>query len=403
MKVAQINSVCGIGSTGRICAETARLLKARGDECRIFFGREKMGKGSEEFARKFGNRATNVLHYFTRILFDDDGKGSYFQTRKLLRELKKFQPDVVHVHNLHGHYIHYKQLMDFLAENNIPTVFSLYDCWNFTGNCTHFDYIGCEKWKIQCENCPHQSKYPMDRFWLDCSARNYQKKRAAMARIRNKCIAPGSYWMESLVRQSFLKDSQICTVQSGIDLTRFQPVQTDLKERYGVQDKHIVLFVAGQWTKMKGSEYLPKLIEKLPDSYQAVVIGNLKDKNLVLPERTIYIPHTNSMEEMVAWYSAADVYVNLTLQETLGLTNIEALACGTPVVTFDSGGCAECVNEKCGIVVPRSDLDGVFAAVQEIVEHRQISVEECLKKSRQFHISNYRKYLELYDRMCQQG
>ncbi len=398
MKVVLINSVCGIRSTGRICSETAGMLKARGDDCLVFFGRVKAGAGCEEFACKFGNIVTNVFHYFTRMLFDDDGKGSYFVTKRMIRKIKAYDPDVIHIHNLHGHYIHYGLLMDFLAESGIPTVFSFYDCWMFTGNCTHFDYIGCNKWETMCEDCPNQSKYIFDKYWLDASKKNYISKRAAMERIKNKYITPGSYWMEGLVRRSFLKDCDIRTVQSGVDLGKFKPNYTDIRQEYDLKDKHIVLCVASNWTKEKGIDYLPKLADELPDGYKIVVVGNIKSKNFTLPEGVIHIPQTNSLEELTAWYTAADVYVNLTLQETLGLTNIEALACGTPVVTFNSGGSPECVDETCGIVVARGDIQGAARAVENIVTNNLFSSQACCDRAQRFDKNLcYLKYIELYD------
>lgn len=400
MKVVLINSVCGIRSTGKICSETAQMLIDRGDECLVFFGREQMGAGCEKFARKIGNRLTNVLHYFTRILFDDDGKGSFFPTLRLIRQIKKFNPDIIHILNLHGHYVNYRLLMNYLAKSKKPVMFSFFDTWMFTGNCTHFDYIGCEKWQTLCENCPHQSKYPCDKYWLDNATRNYKFKKKCMEKIENKCITPGSFWMESLVRKSFLGNCDIRAVQSGIDLKKFKISESDIRENYGINDKFIILCVASTWTKVKGLEYLNKLADKLPRDCKVAVIGKIKDERYQLSDNIIHIERTNDVAELSKWYSAADVYVNLTLQETLGLTNIEALACGIPVVTFNSGGCPECVDENCGIAIPRGDIDGIIQAIQKIKKDRPFSAESCVKKSLEFDKNLcYEKYIKIYEEL----
>ena len=186
MRVLMVNSVCGIRSTGRICSETAQMLIDRGDECLVMFGRENLGAGSERFGRKYGNFFTNVLHYLIQMLFDDDGAGSYFVTKKMVRDIKKFAPDIVHLHNIHGHFVNYSLLMKYLAKSNVPVVFSFYDCWMFTGNCCHFDYYGCDKWKTQCKDCPIQNKYPFDKLYMlqhfmnnTFENLNYQKLSAA--------------------------------------------------------------------------------------------------------------------------------------------------------------------------------------------------------------------------------
>lgn len=395
MRVVQINSVSGIRSTGRICLETAKLLKEKDDECLIIFGREKAGIEAEEFSIRIGNEFTNILHYLTYILTDDDARGSIFPTKKAIRLIEDFKPDVIHIHNLHGHYINSYLLLKYIKEHEIPALFSLYDCWTFTGGCTHFDYIGCDKWKTKCDKCPYQTKYPLDGIMKDASKENYEFKKMSFDSIKNKIISPGSYWLEELVRQSFLKDSIIETVRSGIDLQRFRYKDSNIAKKYHIE-KPIVLLVASQWSINKGLRYLPSLAEALQEKYCIVVIGELREK-ISLPKSVIHIPQTHNLDEMVSWYSCASIFVNLTLQETLGLTNVEALACGTPVVTFDSGGCKECVDSSCGIVVPRGDLKGIIEGINNVFQSKTITKESCRKKSEEFDKTKaYLRYLDLY-------
>ncbi len=397
MKVLQINSVCGIRSTGRICTDIADMLQKNGDECLIVYGREHAGSNSENISLKIGSYATNVLHYFNFMLHDDDGKGSWLITKRLIRKIKKFKPDIIHLHNIHGHYINYNVLLDYIAESNIPAVFSLYDCWQFTGNCTHFDYIGCEKWKEQCKACPIQDKYPFDRHWIDRSARNFKNKQKHMQKIKNKVILPGSYWLAGIARESFLKDSKIVPLQSGLDLTKYHMKESDIKKQHGLEDRAVVLCVASTWSRAKGVHFLCEVADKLADTATLVVVGALADDAVKTHPNIVHIEQTNSIDELCMWYTAADAYLNLTLQETLGLTNVEALACGTPVVTFASGGCTECVDDTCGIAVKRDDVDAAVKAVKDIVKTYPFTREACLKKANEFDKNKlYTKYLDVY-------
>ncbi len=397
MRILLINSVCGIRSTGRICTDIAQILHQNGDECLIVYGREQAGSGSENFSLKIGNFATNVLHYLSYMFNDDDGKGSWLITKRLIRQIEAYKPDIIHLHNIHGHYIHYNALLDYIAKSSIPAVFSLYDCWQFTGNCTHFDYIGCDKWKTQCLYCPAQDKYPLDRYWVDCSARNFQNKRKRLQAIKNKVILPGSYWLEGIVRESFLKDDRIITVQSGLDLTKYCPKESDIKQKYGIADRNVVLCVASTWSRAKGMHFLAEIAERISDFAALVVIGALPNDALKALPNIIHIGQTNSIEELTMWYTAADVYLNLTLQETLGLTNVEALACGTPVVTFASGGCTECVDDTCGIVVERDNISAAVDGVRDVIEKHPFTKEACYQKAQKFDKNKlYSKYLEIY-------
>ena len=396
MKVLHINAVSGIRSTGRICSETAKLLEQNGDKCMIIYGREKAGKDAEDISKKIGNPFTNVLHYVVYMLSDDEGKGSFFCTKHMLKEIDLFSPDVIHLHNIHGHFVNYNVLFNYLIRKKIPVVYSFYDCWAFTGGCTHFDLIGCEKWKTECKYCPNQSKYPFDKYLFDFSNRIFRNKKNKLLSIDNLIISPGSFWMESLVRQSFLKNCRIATVRSGINLDIFKYTRSDVREKYRI-NKKLILLVASQWTKNKGIDFITPLCTMIGEKYQVVMIGDIRDRSFSLLNNVINIKQTNSLNEMVEWYSAADVYVNLTMQETLGLTNVEALACGTPVVTFDSGGCKECVDSTCGVVVPRGDIKGIFEGICKVLEDNLFTKKACRIKSLEFDKNEcYKKYLTLY-------
>ncbi len=401
MKVLQINSVSGIRSTGRICADIAALLQENGNESLIVYGRERAGRGSEDISLRIGSHGTNVLHYLSYMLHDDDGRGSYLVTKRLIRKIKRYRPDIIHLHNIHGHYIHYNVLLDYIAKAEIPLVLSLYDCWQFTGNCHHFDYIGCDKWKTQCEHCPMQNKYPGDKFWIDRTARNFRNKQKRLGKIKNKVILPGSYWLAGLVKESFLKDAPIIALPSGLDLFKYRPRESDIKQTHGVGDRAVVLCVASTWSRAKGVHFLAEIAERISPFATLVAVGALADETVKSHPNILHIKQTNSIEELCMWYTAADVYLNLTLQETLGLTNVEALACGTPVVTFASGGCTECVDETCGVAVKRDDVAAAIAAVENIVKNHPFDKTACFEKAAKFDKNKlYMKYLEVYESLC---
>jgi putative colanic acid biosynthesis glycosyltransferase len=400
MKILQINSVCGIRSTGRICSDIAEVLSDNNIECKIAYGRFSAGVGSEKYAIKVGSGFVTVLHYLISILLNGDGRGSYFSTKILIKKIKEYNPDIIHVHNLHGHYVNYNLLYKFLAELKKPVIFTLHDCWNFTGNCTHFDYCGCEKWKLQCDHCEQHNNNILLKYWVDASTRNYYSKKNSILKLDKIIVVPTSEWLTNIVKQSFLKEREIITIPSGIDLSRFQKINSQVKERYKIRDKKLILGVASSWTKYKGLEYFGKISQMLDENYQIALIGLTKTQAKKMPQNIICIKRTNNIDELNEWYTAADVFVNPTLQETQGLTNIEALACGTPVITFDSGGSPECIDEKCGIVVKRNDLMGLYKAIIYLCNDACISEEACIERSKKYDKQTcYKKYLDLYRRL----
>lgn len=358
MRILLLNSVCGVTSTGRICADLAKAYEEKGHEVRIAYGRD--DKGLSDASARYGVRiGTNLdvkLHGLRTRLLDQHGFGSRRATAQFLKWVDSYAPDVIHMHNLHGYYINIELLFRYIKAKNIPVVWTLHDCWAMTGHCTHFTACGCTKWRTGCDHCPQRHKYPVSDV-LDGSRANYRRKKEAFTGVANLVITTPSAWLKSLVEQSYLKEYEVQVVNNGIDTSIFKPTASDLRKRYGLTGQKIALGVANGWGPHKGLHYLERMAGDLPQGWKVVVVGLSAERIAQLPRNVLGIQRTNSPQELAAWYTAADVFVNPTLEDNYPTTHLEAQACGTPVVTFNSGGAGETVLPGNGFVVERMNYD----------------------------------------------
>ena len=364
MRVFFVNAVCGTGSTGRIITDLCDILKQQGHQVKVAYGIGKASRIDPADTVKISNRADYYLHNATARLTDRAGFYSHLAAKKLIRAIKDFQPDLIHLHNLHGFYVNIRMLFHFLAEADIPVVWTLHDCWAMTGHCAYFSFAGCEKWKMGCGHCPQLSAYP-ESWGVDQSKRNYRDKKALFTSVKNMTIVTPSRWLAEIVRQSYLGCYPVQAIPNGIDLGVFRPTLGDVRETYGIGGKKLVLSVANVWSERKGFKDMCRLSELLdPAGYQVVMVGLTEDQLTQVPERILPILRTSSVEELVQLYSAADVFVNPTYEDTYPTVNIEALACGTPVVTYNTGGSPEILDDTCGMVVEQGNVEGLAAAVK---------------------------------------
>lgn len=358
MRILLINSVCGVTSTGRICADLAKAYEENGHEVKIAYGRD--DKGMSDASVRYGVRIDTELdvklHGLRTRLLDQHGFGSRRATERFLKWIDEYKPDVVHLHNLHGYYINIELLFGYIKEKNIPVVWTLHDCWAMTGHCTYFSACGCEKWKTHCRHCPQKHEYPVSR-WLDSSSNNYARKKKAFTGVQNLLITTPSSWLKSIVKQSFLQEYNVQVVNNGIDTAIFRPAESDLRERYGLVGKKLVLGVANGWGERKGLAYMKRLANDLPENWKVVLVGLSEEQQEKLPGNMVGIRRTNSPQELAAWYTTADVFVSPTLEDNYPTTLLEAQACGTPVVVFASGGASETVMPGKGYVVQRLDYE----------------------------------------------
>jgi len=401
MKVIEINSVCGIRSTGRICTDIADVMDSVGYECRIAYGRESVPEKYEEKSIRIGNHTNVKWHGLMSRLFGCCGFYSRISTYLLLRKIDQFKPDVVHLHNLHGYYLHIGILFRYLRKKQIPVVWTLHDCWAFTGHCAHFSDINCEQWKTKCVHCPKTRSYPT--CWLrDHVARNFEKKRHLMTQMPNMVLVTPSQWLAGIVKQSFLGKYPVEVIHNGIDLNIFFPVEGDFRKRYQLENKHIVLGVAAAWGRSKGLYDFIELSHLLPEEYQIVLVGLTKKQITKIPDGILCIERTNSAKELAVIYSAADVFVNPSRLETMGLVTVEALACGTPCVVSNATAVPEVIDETCGCIVEAGDVEAICREIQRIVKDNAYSKTACLQRASQYEKKHqFNRYIELYKELQQ--
>ena len=361
MKVLFINSVCGIGSTGRICGELADELTAQGHECKIAYGRDGfIPEKYRHYGVRIGDDLSVRLHGVRSRILDDHGMGSRAATKKFLKWAEEFRPDL-----LWPHYIHYPMLFDWIKKHpDMQVKWTLHDCWAFTGHCVHFKTAHCEKWKTGCSHCPRKHDYPASML-VDNSAANYEHKKAAFCGVRNMTLITPSQWLADLVKQSFLGGYPVEVNYNPVDASVFKPTPSDFRQKHGLENQKIILGVASTWDERKGLKDFCRLAQMLDESYAVVLVG-LNDKQIQsLPAGMLGISRTNNVTELAEIYTAADIFVNLSLEETFGMTTVEALYCGTQAVVYKGTACEEIVDLYGGMAVEQG-LENIYSVLMNI-------------------------------------
>jgi glycosyltransferase involved in cell wall biosynthesis len=396
LRAAIINTVIGTGSIGRIACGTADEILSHGGEVLLCRGRGDEVSGYDNY--RIGSDADMYMHGVLSRITDRHGAYSTGATKRLIARLEEYKPDLIQLHNVHGYYVNYKLLFEWLKKSEIPVVWTLHDCWSFTGHCVHYEYRGCEKWKDgSCGSCPEKKVYPASLI-CDASKKNYSDKKSAFTGIRGMHLVTPSHWLESQVKESMLSEYPVRVINTGIDLGVFRPFGSDIREKYGIGDRVLLLGVANPWRDRKGMFDMAKLALRLdPEKYAIAMIGLKKSQMNLLPPAILKIGHTDSVEELVRWYSAADIYVNLTYEDTFPTTNLEALACGTPVITYRSGGSPETVDDATGVVTEKQDLKAVMAAIELLGKKQTGITGDCLARAGAYDRKDrFREYYELY-------
>lgn len=396
MRVLQINAV-PYGSTGRIMFQLADGVQAQGGESLCTAGFTWQRPDREDFFITSGileKSAHTWLARFTGRI----GCFSVAATRKLLKRIDAFRPDVIHLHNLHCWFVNLPMLFDYLKTHKIPVVWTFHDCWPMTGHCPHFDGIGCEKWKTGCHSCALYRHYPQS--CVDASRAMYRLKKKWFTGVENLTVAAPSRWLAEQVKASFLGQYPVEVIHNGIDLDVFVSRPSDVKARLGIENKHMLLGVSYAWNAKKGLDVFLALRQRLGAEYAIVLVGVDEKLRQQLPQGVIPISRTESREALAELYSAADVFVNPTREDTFPTVNMEALACGTPVVTFATGGSPEIPDETCGVAVPKNDVDALEAQIRRICQEKPWSSEACRIRGGKFAQETcIQRYLELYRRI----
>ena len=350
-----------------------------------------------------GSKLSVGIHGLVTRLFDMHGLGSRLATRRFVKEIEHLRPDVIHIHNIHGYFLNYKVLFDYLSKAGIPVVWTVHDCWLYTGHCYHYASVGCDKWRSHCENCPQKNAFPTS-IWLDRSRKNFDDKKRAFTSLESLTIVTVSKWMKGEMSQSFLKDCRYQVIHNGIDLNVFEPQADDkaVRERYGLGDRHIILGLASIWSKEKGWDDFVEMSKMLNDDEEIVMVGVSEEQQKQLPKNIVAVRRTENVRQLAELYSAATAFVNPTWQDNYPTVNLEAIACGTPVVTYRTGGSVEAVTEKTGYIVEQGDVKGLLEAVRKIEKKGNLEYKaDC----RAHALANFRKedryadYLKLYENL----
>jgi putative colanic acid biosynthesis glycosyltransferase len=400
MKVLQINAAVNTGSTGRIAEGIGKVLMEKKHQSIIAYGRSSRASSSQTI--KIGNTIDQKVHGIKSRFLDKHGFGSATATKLLTEKIEQLRPDIIHLHNLHGYYLHVGVLFQYLKKSGIPVVWTLHDCWAFTGHCCYFESVKCEKWKTECQQCPLYNRYPQS-FFIDNSTDNFYKKKALFTSIKNLVLVTPSHWLRNLLAESFLNDLPARVIHNGIDLEQFtQTTSLEPAPEHTGGGGFIILGVASIWDRRKGLADFIQLAGIIDKGDKIILVGLTKKQMKGLPENVIGIERTESVKELAALYSSAAVFINPTWVDNFPTTNIEALASGTPVITYNTGGSVEAVDKNTGIIVQKGDVPGIKAAIDKVKKNgKDHYIGFCQKRAAALFNDKERftEYIDLYKTM----
>lgn len=406
-KLLQINPVLRVStSTGRIMQEIGELAMHYGWESYVAYsrGRDGVRKPCRSQLLPVGGKWSVVQHGIATRLFDRHGLSSSGATRRFVARIEALRPDIIHIHNIHGYFLNYRILFDYLSRSGIPVVWTVHDCWLYTGHCFYYSYAGCGKWQTGCSRCPQLREFPAS-LLFDRSAQNYADKRLAFTSMpRDRfTIVPVSEWIRGEMRHSFLRDYDFRVIHNGIDTRVFDGSgSAEAVSRYRLQGKRVLLGVASVWSREKGLDDFVRLAALLRPDEQLVLVGVRPEQRKLLPAGVLAISRTENIRQLAGLYAAADVFLNPTWQDNYPTVNMESIACGTPVVTYRTGGSVESVTPSTGLVVGRGDVEGMLAAARTLVSRgKSVNRNAC----RAYALAHFRKedrysdYLRLYEEL----
>jgi len=395
-KLVQINTVCN-GSTGNIMYQIQKQANDSGYETLSLYGRR---KGFDDMpSAKYGNGVSFWIHVILTTVFDAHGLGSYFHTKRMVKRMQEEKPDIIHLHNIHGYYLHLPTLFIYLKNQYTgKLVWTFHDCWPVTGHCPHFVIAQCDKWKTECGNCPNKMSYPIS-WGFDGSKRNYRMKNRLFTDIKDMVIISPSQWLADIVKQSYFKDTKCVVVPNGINLKIFYPREEDtVTHKYNIPiNKKVILGVASIWDERKGLKIFRDLAKAISEEYRIVLVGLSKSQIAQLPENIIGIPRTESADELAQLYTKASVFINPSREESFSLVTIEAMACGTPVIAMGTSAPKELVSDVNGVLLSDCNVVDYLKAIQYI-ENKNFEQDKIVDSVQQYSVENMtKKILEIYD------
>lgn len=396
IKILQINAVCGIASTGRLTQELAEAIEQAGHQSFVAYS---MGTSNYSQTYLIGNWLDKKVHTFLSRIFGLPGHYSFYSTRKLLKYIETLSPDIVHLGNLHSNFVNIPMLLKYLASKDIATVVTLHDCFFYTGKCCHYTITGCYRWQEECGKCPrvHQDNIS---WFFDRTKKMLTDKKVGFQNIPRLAIVGVSQWVANEALKSILSTAKyIVPIYNWVDISIFKPTASMVKNILGIEQKFVILGVSTLWSESKGISDFKALAKKLDENACIVLVGKMSGQES-LPNNIISIPNISNMHELVKYYSMADVFFNPSIEETFGNVTAEALACGTPVIVYNTTACPELVGERCGAVVDLHDVDTVYSITNEI--HKKTK-KYYSKYAVEFAHNNFekevciQKYLDLYN------
>lgn len=395
----QINGCANIASTGRMAEDIGDVAIANGWKSYIAYGRSACKSNSNLI--KIGSKVSVLCHVLQARFFDRCGRASIHSTNELLKQIDRISPDVIQLHNLHGYFVNVPLLLNYIAKHDIPTIWTLHDCWPITGHCAHFALSNCNKWRTLCYDCPIRNEYP--KSFIDNSTNNYNIKKEAIENIPRISFITGSKWMYEIAKSSFIGNRSINIIPHGIDIDIFQPREeaNKLRNKLGLSDKFVILATGTSWEDYKGLGDFCKLRKELSSDYEILVVGLPLNKINDLPIGIRGFSKTNSPFELSVFYSMADCVMSLSRLESFGLTPVEGFACGTPAIVYNSTALPELITEQTGYVVEPGDIEDLKHKLSLLKQRgkrfysescRKIAVEKYNKKI------SYNKYISIYSK-----
>lgn len=406
----QINPVLRVNtSTGRIMQEIGELAMQHGWRSCIAYSKGRDGiKSCQSEVIPVGNKWSTIWHGLETRLFDRHGLASNEATRLFVKQIQELKPDVIHIHNIHGYFLNYQILFDFLAKSNIPVVWTVHDCWLYTGHCYYYSYAGCNKWQTGCGHCPQKKEFPAS--WLiDRSHQNYEDKKQAFTSLPldQLTIVPVSEWIREEMQYSFFRNNQFHVIHNGINTNIFNIYNPEqVKQKYGLNGKHILLGVASIWSREKGFDDCIQMADFLHPDEMLVLVGVRPEQQKKLKKNMLGIPRTENIHQLAELYAAADAFINPTWQDNYPTVNLEAIACGTPVVTYRTGGSIEAITDQTGFIVPQGNVKEMLEAARLISQRGKAYYQQ---PCRTYALENFRKedryqdYLDLYDKLTERN
>lgn len=403
LSILQITVEGTAGCTGRIAEEIGILAMQSGWKSYIAIGRDP--RPSESNLIRIGSDWDVYMHGINTRLFDKHGLGSINATRKLIKQIEAIKPDIIHLHHLHGYYINIEILFDYLAQASIPVVWTFHDCWSITGHCAYFDFVSCDKWKAECNNCPQTSEYPKS-FFIDRSTENYYLKKKLFTSVKTMVIVPVSNWLANILHDSFMKEIPIQTIHNGIDTSVFTPQNnnSETRKKYSIGKRFLLLGVASPWVRRKGLNDFLELSKHLKEDEVIVLVGLSAEQLKQLPENIIGLAKTENRQQLVDLYAAADLFVNTTWEDNFPTTNIESLACGTPLVTYRTGGSVESVSTETGYIVEKGDISHLVEVIRTVKKTGKPAFSAaCRSRAIELYSKDdrFKEYLDLYENLIE--